>query len=1720
MSVFISWAGDDREVKNVLAEKLREEKIEYFDSDEHCVSNFSEECIRNIRNSSVFIVIVSEASMDPRSYVRNEIIEARRRENDGALNILVYKITDEPYNEFFTFNLNHISDANHVSRIQRAGASGIDTLIKRTKHLLALREVGTPEKPLDVLYPRIIGTPVSIGSYLGYFVDRSRDEVLDSLNEAFERSNTVILSELFGFGKKSVIRKFATSGNYNVALELEGMHETLSEFFVSGLKFSNVSEEAFKSEDKKLVIRKKFELLSRLNEKHIIIISDVDIESEPDEEIIKQLRTLKCHVAIITQNAAEEYRDFMPVISVGRMETEYLAELFFHYFDRSGNIDKSELLPTLEKFFDGIGGHTKTVELAASVLAKEMVRDAEEIKSFLSVTESGKTLVDRIVAKLGSLIDLEKFGEEEKKTLLILALTAMPTISLSELFEIADAVELDCRGALKELAERRWITLNSASGTVYIEPIISRLCVAKIDADAEILGVCFSRLSEAYLTIASKNRSTAVSILTRLERFLALTGLDAVAPIVSLMKAPGSINTDTIEGYVKKFIEWYRTFRESFNEENEIEVFYMCVSAWTVLFAVPMIETSNKLPLLMNLSKGNNASPLNVRSDTLEELASLNSDPLIEEYSDYVLGSDDAELSVVSELYSRFIDSFNRRDYESMSHVIAALLEALEDPEISEDKDSAMTALMIAKVFANTCSNTGAYRTGIAVLEKLIPIDFDPYVEHQLLMLYVKLLMESGDTGARATTVMDTAEEMLSELCDQKSLPEDEMLGITREHTALYALALAMEGECDLAMEKLAELMRMGAAGVAAYALDAVSKTVDRLLYERRRNEAVDMIAKYRDFFFDCENDEMLSELYKEEARSCLALLDFSTEMATEGFKAGGITENESYYQRYSREKKNGMFKMMAYNKVADAVKRFKFEDIKNEDFPIIAAKLRERAKAGEPKMKLAAEAFALVSEAGMRALGYRHHYVQYVGAAAMLDGKIAEILNGEGKTYTVTLAAFVQSLYFDRVFVLDESKYLTERNYKWMRGVYSLLGVEAVHVSSKNQYTFNMETETPTVFYSALTTFGFSMNNRDLYDSGKRGILSGAAAIVDEADTILVEMASTALQTTSSKSSPKHRELCGAAYSIAKKIYGDKTYYTVKNDYPELTDDVKDVIEDALLAEYDDVNRSELLMTAERLLKKALYCFGLEAERDYFVRQSGIFVENSRTGEMNEVESEKGYFIARKEGTSADLYERKLQNRTLTANQCYVYGLLKRFGAISGTSATASSFKKEFKDIYGLEVISIPPALPIRRRDLTVSLFISRETKDEEILNIVTEKHGIGQPILIIARNVRASIEYSNLLTERGIPHKLLNAVNSESSPEALASAGEYGSVLVATQIANRGVDIKLGGDPERKTLFELCELGYDLSKIDEILYTVPSEEMRESELYRVYSAILEKNRARAALNKERVIEAGGLCVIGTEPYDNLRIEQQVRGRSGRQGAVGESYIFESVDDEFFRYLITGRVKDMLLSSGDERGLFQSSFLTRSIEKARERIHHKRFKGMRSAKILSERIEESKEAFFALMEKKSFDDAELEELLYEWAKNEENLKNAEECLEKEEKRVTNAPIFLKLFYKDIFNSERDEYISDMLYEAALAHVRKFSFDGSDPSLASRVKSALTDHLTAMGELEDIYSSRNENYSDKFFREQYLENRKSSIASAVDKWLIDTAVKAFSKKNQ
>ena len=1706
MSVFISWAGADREVKNVIAEKLRGENIPYFDSDEHCVSNFSEECIRNIRRSTVFIVIVSEASMDPHSYVRNEIIEARRMENDGHLNILVYKITDEPYTEFFSFNLNHISDANHVARIQKAGG-GIDTLIKRVKHLIALRDAGTPEKPHDVLYPRIVGTPVSTSAYVGYFVDESRDGLLSELKDAFAESNVVILSELFGFGKKSVIRKFAALGGFNVAIELDGMHDTLFEFFFGDLRFSNVSDAAFATGDARAAIKRKFELLSHLDEKHLIIISDVDIESEPDEEIMKQLRALRCRVAIITQNSAEAYLDYMPVFSVGRMQSEHLAKLFFHYFDRSGSTDREALMPTLDSFFDGIGGHTKTVEIAASVLSKELVADVEEVKRFLSSSEDGRDLVDRIIERLARLIDLEHFDKDEEDTLLITALLAAPQVSLDDLFEIARAAEVNARLALGALAERRWITVNTKAKTVYIEPIIARICAVRLEQDQAVLDACLDYLIKACVNVSLKDTNALMKFCARTEHFLNAVSLPEIAELARTLKPREFSSSDVIDGVIERFLGWFYDFRERYDADRERDVFTMQVAAWAIFYIAPALEAYQRMPMLFSFDK----SSINVgdiMNSRVAELLSLQCDPIIADCCERLVGDLDSLAGDMTEIHSMFMESFSEKDFGKMDEALERLIGKMSDPDAVEDDDNAQIAVTIVKVFASFCIATGAYKTGMSLVEKLIYLDFKPSAAHELIMIYLSLIVASGDTSIDLFEILETSEELLQDAAASGALVGD-ALGLEKRLQLAYTVyAMIDAGEREEAAGLLEELLSLGTDGVLQLAGSAASDLVDAWLVDGEKDRAIEFISRHEKFFATLAESADISDRCKENAIASLSLLELSDEIGSDTVDRGGVIEDQSYYQKYSREKKNGLFKMMAYNKCADAVKRFDFSGIDNSEFKEHAARLRARAESGEPKLKLAPEAFALVSEAGFRTLGYRHHYVQYVGAAVMLDGKIAEILNGEGKTYTIPLVAFVNSLYSDKVFVLDESLYLTERNYKWMRGLYTLLGISVGHIRPQNQWSYPIDSEDATVYYCSLRALAIAVMHREINCPEKRHLLSSASVIVDEADMLLVERASAPLTyVDESKSSPEHKELCARIYEFAESIFGDGTYYYAEKSYPVLTGECNALIESSFGIEYGSLNRTESLLKIESLIKLALYTMKLVRGKDYFIADGIVKEEYRSTGEAYVTEGEKAYFIARREGLPLEKYENALAKTKSTVNKIYLYGLLKRFGTISGTSATASSFKKEFKELYGLEVLSVPPVLPIKRVDKTVTLYMDPEKRDGDICRLVYEKHLTGQPILLVTGSVRESERYSEMLTGYGIEHKLLNAVNSESSPEMIASAGVFGSVLVSTQLANRGVDIKLGGDPERMTLFELCEAGYDLSGIDEILYTVPTDEVRESELYKKYSATLEKNRAQATLDREAVIKAGGLCVIGTEPSANLRVEQQMRGRAGRQGAVGESYVFECIEDEFFELLLSPKFKSLMINIAGGVDIIESKMLTRSVDKAQENVHHTTFGKMTRAAELSSRLEHTKDTVFNYMQT-NYSLETVCELLSIWSDSYNVQSAAAKDINEGSSRKRSAGGYFAYRYPEIFNFEGEEQpLDQLLYDAAASYVIDRELYGEHTYLVDHMRSALKTHLTAIGELEEYYSWQLTVYSDKFLAEQYEDNCAECIASAVESWL-------------
>ena len=1706
MSVFISWAGPDRDVKNVIAARLQEEKIPYFNSDEHCASDFSDECIMNIRNSTVFLVIVSESSMHNSSYVINEVIEARSRENAGALNIIVYKITDEPYTPRFAFNLNHISDANHLTRVQKLGAeSAIETLVKRIRHLEKLREAGNPEKPYDVLLPTLQGTLIATKSYLGYFVEGSREEKLTEMSEAFEGSSTVILSEFFGYGKRSLIKRHVVKEGYSFAIELDAMGASLYDFFLNGLTVTNVNPAVFDCKDEISIIKKKFDFLSRLDKRCLLVITDADLDGEPNETVVTLLGALKCRVAIITQSEAEEYRDYFTVLTLGRMSDEQLTDLFYHYYDRGGFADRESLTPLLHSFFEEISGHTKTVELAATVLAKEIHADVNAAKNYLTARNlENASLTDRITDRLSELIELERFTDAEKNVLLITALTASPSLDIGELRLILERAGLDANdvNTVIRLKDKRWISYNQIYRTVSIEPIIARLCVSKLMSSYAIVNACFERLAEVYSGSSSHTYSVLLTTEGRIERMLRLVSLSEAADVLRTIKLFHKGKTPDGEPN-ERFLSFFKSFMETYDAENERDAFVIKAAAWVLYMIMPSTEIFAKLP-----TQATDTDLDSALGQLGEDYAALANDPDVVDAISFInTADDDCRLQEILTAFSSLVLS---ADYENMETLIEEIFHMIDYSDALSDSESCDMITGIAKMFCKSAIGVGANRMALAFLERLIAYEFPAYHEHQLLVEYTLLLLGCDDPPQSPSEIMAMAEEKLEEAALGGNIDSKTLALARGDMLTAYAAALISEDDYDGAIDKLDELDSIGRLEATPTVINAIYNVATGFTLNGDRESAVNVAERYEDFLCEAASDDDLDETYRERAQSVLAFLISDSEMLGSDFGRGGIVENPSYYQKYSHDKKNGIFKMSKYRRVADLVKRFDFSDLTSDQILVHADKLRERAHSGEPMMNLAPEAFALVSEVGMRTLGYRHHYVQYVGAAAMLDGKIAEILNGEGKTYTITLTAFVYSLYSEKVLVLDNSQYLTERNYKWMRGLYSALGTKCRLIEPKDKYTHFIDDDGYCIGYASMATLGIAMMYRDNLFAAQRKDLSRYAIIIDEADTVLVEAAKSpfTLVDRSEQSHPEKVDAFNKAWELISPIIGDNRYYTRKGGRTAFSDLMRSLIEDSFGLSYGDVSDSVRLAEIERIVRQGLYCASLTNGVDYVIRGGAVFFENEVDGSLYEANAEHSFFLLSMAGAVTSVAEGRIRIERKTVNSIYTFAILSAFGRIAGTSATAASFKKEFADLYDLEVISIPTALPIQRIDRTVTLYTSIEPKDNDIVAMIAEKHERRQPVLLIVRNTAESVRYSRLLSDAGIKHGVLNASNSEKSPELLAGAGKSGSVLIATQLANRGVDIKLGGDPERATIYELIRMGFDITELNDMLYTIPTEQTLESDIYRKYTALLSLNKQRAAIDRDAVIASGGLTVISSEPHDNMRVEQQIRGRAGRQGAIGESYIFESIDDPTYASMIPTSVINRFKSMMGDETVINAAFLIHSLEKAKERQHHRTFALMRSGKALSARIERSRAHILSLISDK-YDGQTIEQLIELWANDPVICAECEKLAEgykvRDDSFIARVSVSRPYYLENIDGEDTAELLT------ALA---KKSLDGTALTpeqtavlLTRLLRGAFADHLTQIQKNDRNDTWNGVKHSEKFYLEKYKESLNRAIISATDTWL-------------
>ena len=621
--------------------------------------------------------------------------------------------------------------------------------------------------------------------------------------------------------------------------------------------------------------------------------------------------------------------------------------------------------------------------------------------------------------------------------------------------------------------------------------------------------------------------------------------------------------------------------------------------------------------------------------------------------------------------------------------------------------------------------------------------------------------------------------------------------------------------------------------------------------------------------------------------------------------------------------------------KIVDQVNKQEANFDSNTDLIQLTADLRSRIDAGESLDQLLPEAFAAVREAAKRTKGMRHFDVQLVGGITLHEGRIAEMRTGEGKTLMATLPCYLNALSGKGVHVVTVNDYLAKRDAEWMAPIYEALGLSVGIIQSNQPTPEKLVAYRSEITYGTNNEFGFDYLRTNMAFAVEDRIQRELNfAVIDEVDSILIDEARTPLiiSGAAEESTRLYQVLNKVAPTLIEqpfddtpRVFGDEVPeptadYTVdeKNRQIELTELGHQKVEDALielelLTEGDSLYSSSNLNLLHHVLA-ALKAHSLfKRDVDYMITDSEVVIVDEHTGRaMPGRRWSDGIHqaIEAKEGLP-------IQNESQTLASTTFQNYFRLYNKLSGMTGTADTEAFEFKQIYGLDVVVVPTHRPMVRKDENDLMYLSLAEKYDAIVEDIEQCIKKGQPVLVGTASIESSELLSAELNRRKVEHNVLNAKQHEREADIIADAGRAGSITIATNMAGRGTDIVLGGSLEA-----------ELSKLDN-----PGEE--------------EKNQVQAAwqVRHDSVLESGGLHIIGTERHESRRIDNQLRGRSGRQGDPGSTRFYLSLDDNLMRIFVTEGVRNMMLRLGSGEGeAIEAKMINRSIENAQRKVEGHNF--------------------------------------------------------------------------------------------------------------------------------------------------------------------------------
>jgi preprotein translocase subunit SecA len=643
--------------------------------------------------------------------------------------------------------------------------------------------------------------------------------------------------------------------------------------------------------------------------------------------------------------------------------------------------------------------------------------------------------------------------------------------------------------------------------------------------------------------------------------------------------------------------------------------------------------------------------------------------------------------------------------------------------------------------------------------------------------------------------------------------------------------------------------------------------------------------------------------------------------------------------------------------KVVDYIESLapKYAAMSNEELSDTTRILKERLEAGETLDDILPDAFAAIREADDRVLGKRPFRVQIIGGIILHQGRIAEMKTGEGKTLVATMPAYLNALSGKGVHVVTVNDYLARRDSEEMGRVYEFMGLSTglvVHGLDpiEKQASYNAD-----ITYGTNNEFGFDYLRDNMVVYKERMVQRGHNfAIVDEVDSILVDEARTPL--IISGAGEKSTEMYDRADAFARKL---RKFVIKEMDNKESYDDIEaDYIVDekannAILTP-SGAKKAEEFFGIENLsdpenseishhINQAIRAHGImKLDVDYVVNEHGVMIVDAFTGRLmpgRRYSNGLHQAIEAKEGVKVEK-----ENKTLATITFQNY--FRMYTKLSGMTGTALTEEAEFREIYSLDVVEIPTNRPMIRDDHNDIVYKTVNGKYNAVVEQVKECHAKGQPVLVGTVSIDKSEELSRRLKREGIPHTVLNAKHHDKEAEIVAQAGKLGAVTISTNMAGRGTDIMLGGNPEYMAKREMRKMEIDDELIAMATGTAVIDDEEVIKAREIYRGLYDRFKEEIAPEAEQVREAGGLYILGTERHESRRIDNQLRGRSGRQGDPGESRFYISLEDDLMRLFGSEKILGMVDRLGlPEDTPIDAKILSNTIESAQKRIEDQNFK-------------------------------------------------------------------------------------------------------------------------------------------------------------------------------